>query len=266
MPNLAFIKSSDVAALDENIILVNRTRQHPNSYEWIIRTAPRSSWIALINSIGTPDHYLMRNLSGRLLAIAFELYADDLALSYRLHHRGQTVAAFESHLDLQIAQRLRLVVNTGDVRRLDLAEPIDRLVLRHYHDHHRSQPWAQATAPRSVPTQLQQHYAGQASDLNELLKSGSKSDYLDDVLQPGYAVETMLERFSSLLDLPYLPGDTVEVPYTADDLSASIMANDDMMMQHTIKGYDILAPTTWPPDAHLPEGWSRISYQRWISK
>lgn len=266
MPNLAFIKSPDVAVLDEIIILVNRTRQHPISYEWVIRTAPRDSWIALVNSIGTPDHYLMRNLSGRLSVIAFELYADDLSLSYRLHHRGQTVAAFESHLDLQIAQRLHQVVNTGDVRRLDLAEPIDRLVLRHYHEHHRSQPWAQATAPRSIPVELEQYYAGRASALNELLKPGFKSDYLDDVLQPGYAIEAMLERFSSMLDLPYLPGDAVEIPYTADDLNASIMANDDMIMQHTVTGYDILAPTTWPPDAHLPERWSRISYQHWTNK
>ena len=89
--NFAFVQTDDAEKLEGTIILVNRSRHHRLAYSRIIQTAPRRGWIALIIDSNSPDHYLFRNLSGRLDTTSFEFGRNGMQLYYRLHHKGRTI-------------------------------------------------------------------------------------------------------------------------------------------------------------------------------
>lgn len=263
--NLAFIRTIDTPSLETALLVVNRTRHHEVPYERVILTAGRQGWSAIVIDHSLPDHYLLRNLSGRLNTTAFELNANELTFGYRLHRDGQTLGAFESHLGLWINQRLRLVINMRDVKRLDLAEPAERFVLQLYHEHQRVRPWSQPSVRQTIPSQIDQYYRGSVQHLKSLVQPSIALNYLEDVFRPGMAAQAAIERLMGVLNLPYLPGDRIEIANEdEDDLAGYNDPNINTMVQEVVEGYAILDPTYWRGRLlTLPKGWRMIDYRRW---
>ncbi len=267
--NFAFVKTMDMTALENAISLINRSRHHPVNYSRIIQTTPRRGWIALIIDSVTPDHYLLRNISGRLNCHAFEIGINSISLYYRLHDRGRTVDAFESHLALWITQQLRLVLSTDNVMRIDLAEPAGRLVLQRYHEYRRSRAWAQPSANEKIVPSVEKYYAGQPEQLKSLLEPGTDLNYVRDLLKPGFSAREALHRIVTVLALPYFKGEPVIV-----DIKDHIQINEDADLntddldmafkgRRTVENLAVLESSTWPEDGPLPKGWISLGRDRW---
>jgi hypothetical protein len=261
--NFAFVKSSNVTAIENAIILINRSRHQQVNYRRIIRTSPRRGWTALIIDSATPDHYLMRNLSGRLSTQTFEFGVNGVALYYRIHNEGRTVGAYESHLALWVAQQLRMIISTADVTRIDLAEPAGRLILQRYHEHQRTRAWTQPSAGEKIAPVIEQHYIGQASQLKSLLEPGTDLAYVQEIINPGFSAMVALDRLINILTLPYLKGEPVVVP-SSEDIFAPSETEETLEISfsgdHVLKGVEILTPKTWSTMDQLPKAWSIISY------
>lgn len=269
--NFAFVRTSDIAALENAIIYINRSRHSPIQYNRIIQTASRDGWAALILDSVLPDHYLMRNISGRLHTRSFEIGTNGISIYYRVHQDGQTTSAFESHLALWITQKLRLILSTGDITRIDLAEPAGRLVLKRYHEHQRSRAWSQPSANEKIPPEVEDFYAGQISQLRDLLEPGMDSNYVQDIIKPGFAANHALSRLVSALALPYFKGEPVYIEKESEleldtakiDALHSGQISLEMTGKKSIKDFAVLQPSTWPPHQPLPKGWLSVGREKW---
>jgi hypothetical protein len=250
--NFAFIKTKDTFNLEANIVLINRTRQHPVDYKRIIYTAPRRNWTALIVDSAEPDHYLLRNLSGRLGTQAFEFGINAGRLYFRLHKSGRTECAFESDIVHLVNQKLQMLFNTGDVKRLDLAEPAGRFVLRRYHEHQRTRSWTHPISIMAIPPSVESYYDTNIEQIKPLLMPNTDLEALQGILQPGTAPDIALEKLSRAAAMPYI---------TADEVETAGLKPDDP--PRIVKGYDILKPSTWPEGSHLPTGWDIIPAESW---
>lgn len=253
--NFAFVKIDSPAQLEAMITLINRARHQLVEYERIILTKARQGWVALIIDTTTPDHYLLRNLSGRLTTTTFAFGVNGNRVYYRLHKLGRTVSAYESDLLTLVKQQLNTLISTGDVRILDLAEPTGRLVLRYYHDHQRSRAWTQQpTGQHKIPPNYEKHYKGDAEDLRELFVAGTTAGDVQAVLTPTVEAETAFAKLVQAFDLPYLVGDLVEIQKSSDDSPQT---------ERVIKDYDILRPSTWSEGDHLPADWLVLKKEAW---
>ncbi len=272
--NFAFVKTIDSIALRNAIILINRSRHHPVTYTRLIQTKPQRGWIALIIDNVTPDHYLLRNLSGRLETKTFELGMNGISLYYRLHENGQTVSAFESHLALWITQQLRIILNTDNIMRIDLAEPAARLVLQRYHEHRRSRTWAQPSASHKIAPAIEQHYRGQVDKLKDIFEPGTQLAYVRDIVKPGFSAETALKRLVNVLALPYFKGEPVlvesdeQLTHSIDAQLATVEtdANELALVlkgRRVVRDLAVLQPRTWAEDSDLPTGWTVITRDKW---
>lgn len=250
--NFAFLQTKDTFNLEANIVLINRTRQHPVDYKRIIYTAPRRNWTALIIDSAEPDHYLLRNLSGRQKTQAFEFGINGERIYFRLHREGRTECAYESHVMQLVNQKLQMLFNTGDVKRLDLAEPAGRLVLRRYHEHQRSRSWTHPISIQSIPPSVETFYDAKIEQIKDLLMPKTNLEHLQEILQPETSSQVVLEELSKALAMPYITADTVE--------TEGLKADDP---PRVVKGYDILKPGTWPEGSHLPAGWDIILAESW---
>lgn len=261
--NFAFVKTIDAEALTNAIIFVNRSRRHPFAYKRITQSAPRDGWIALILHHAAPDHYLMRNISGRLGVRVFELGTNGFSIMYRGHQNGKTIAAFESHLALWITQQLRALMATGHMAQIDLAEPAGRLILRRYHEYQRSWSWSASKANESVTPELERYYAPNASDFRDHLRTGTDLDYVQDLIKPGFSTTEAFERLLEVLNLPYLSGAPVIADVTTATTAEPQSAPQDDNEQRTLYGTEILKPETWASNLLLPRGWVTITEQQW---
>lgn len=265
--NFAFVKTIDAEALTKAIIFVNRSRHHPFNYKRITQSAPRSGWIAIVIHHPASDHYLLRNISGRLSVRTVELGTNGFSIAYRVHQNGKTTGAFESHLALWITQQLRALMATGNMAQIDLAEPAGRLILRRYHEYRRS--WSSSKANESVTPDLKRYYDPNPSDLAEFLKTGTDISYVRDVIKPGFSATEAFTRLLEVLELPYIDGAPViaelanskpEVKVQSS-INASPSAETDQT--RTLRGAEILAPATWNGQLLLPRGWVEITEEQW---
>jgi hypothetical protein len=240
-----FIKCEDQVALGRAILRINLTRRQQFFYRSLVLSAPRRGWIAILlgEGGGLIDHLLLRNLSGKLETLAFELRLGRFDVAYRLHREGRTVAAFESNLPYYVNHRLRMIETADDVTVLDLGEPIERFVLKRYHD--LQHPNAAITLSLRLPDALHDHYAGTPELLRPLLRYDADVAYIQRLLTPGYNPERVFEHLMELLDLPYLPQD--------DGLT---IPSPDGTVQK-IDGLAITRPATWH-DYTLPSQWRRM--------
>lgn len=261
--NFAFVKTAEAAVLENAIILINRSRHQQVNYTRIIQTTARRGWTALILDSVLPDHYLLRNLSGRLHTDAFELGMNTITLYYRLHSSGRTTAAFESHLALWVTQQLRTILSTGNVMRIDLAEPAGRVVLQRYHEHRRSRAWAQPNNSPKLPPAVEQYYAGKANDLEGLFEPGTDLKYVQDIMKPGFSAQDALERLVAALALPYFKGDPVVVE--EEDPNAGELGTV-MKNRRVVRNLAALQPSSWPVNSKLPEGWLTLTQDRWTEE
>lgn len=260
LQNFAFVETTQIEDLEKAIVAINQTRHHSVLYKRVICTAPRWGWCAIILDSNDPDHYLLRNISGRLETTVFEFGINGVRLFYRLHKMGRTVSSFESHLALWVNQQLRALLSTGDVMHLDLAEPAGRLVLRRFHEYQRARAWKEPDTEQAIPVALQQSYMGKADDLKDLFVVGATVPYVQEILSPGYAPKTALDRLIGALKLPYLSGDEVTVQSSA---SGTVRGYTEQNSMRVLKDYDILKPSTWPEGGNLPAGWLIIPRKSW---
>ncbi len=239
--SLVFIKCDDQAALGRTILQVNATRRQRLFYRSLILTAPRRGWITLLlGGSGAVDHLLMRNLSGQLVTLAFELKLGILDFVYRLHREGRTISAFESNPLLYVNHRVQMIHSTQDLDILDLAEPLDRFVLKRYHELRHSRTLVTTI---DIPADVETYYRGDAASLRSVLRSDADEAYISTILAPGFSPEAAFEHLVSALDLPYLIQDYV------------IIRPEDAEPRH-VTGYDITNPATWQEG--LPRGWRRM--------
>ena len=253
--NFAFVKIDDVAQLESMTVLINQARHQLIEYERIILTKARQGWVALIIDTTIPDHYLLRNLSGRLNTTTFALGMNGHRVFYRLHKLGRTVSAYESDLLTLVKQQLNTLISTEDMRTLDLAEPAGRLVLRYYHDHQRSRAWTQQpTGQHKIPHNCEKHYQGQTEELRELFMAGVTAEEIQTILTPTTEAETTFDKMVQAFDLPYLVGDQVEIQKSSDDSPQT---------ERIIKDYDILRPSTWSEGEHVPADWIVLKKDTW---
>lgn len=240
-----YVRSEDQSAVGRAVLQVNSNRHQRFFYRSLILTSPARGWVALVlGSSGTSDHLLLRNLSGLLNTLAFELQLGAMNFAYRLHRQGRTVSAFESNLLFYVNNCLQMIRSPRDFDLLDLAEPIDRFVLERLQK--LQHPGLATGAVLEIPDRLQDYYAGDAAQLRPVLRGDADEAYVASLLAPGFNPEVAFERLAALLDLPYLPSDCVTVP--VDDREA-----------RQVTGYAITKPATWR-DA-LPPGWRRMPAQ-----
>lgn len=236
-----FVKHNDQASLAQALRRVNVARRQPFAYRSLILTAPRLRWIGLLLGRGVTDHLLLRNLSGQLNTLAFELELGHFGFAYRLHEQGRTTSAFESNLMFYINNRLQLLAAREDVSLLDLAEPVERFVLRRYQEqHYLSSAGVTAT---EIPDDLQAQYAGDAARLRPVLKADVTDSFVSDLLAPGFNPERAFARLSMSLELPYIPSDDV-------------LVSSSTGTPRQVTGFAIMDPATWQDT--LPEGWQRL--------
>ena len=270
--NLAFIKTIDTEALKNAIVLINRARRDTVQYKSIITTAPHQNWVGIITHSTVADHYLIRNISGRIHAKAFELHTNGFSVSYRVHQDGKTIAAYESHLALWITQQLRGLMGTGNVKQIDLAEPAGRLVLKRYLEYRRSWSWSSSKAKESITPDVAWYYGARAEDLKDFLSSQTDSNYVQDIIKPGISANDMFERLIEILELPYIKGDPLVIDEPTDTSAAATTtapttskpaSDENLPGQQVIRGLDILKPATWQAIETLPRGWNRITQEQW---
>jgi len=236
------IRYDDLPSLARAVLQINITRRQRFFYRSLVLTAPRRGWLALLlgEGGGLVDHLLMRNLSGRLRTTAFELRLGQQDFAYRLHRDGRTVSSFESNLPAYVNQRLRSIEAVQDAAVLDLGEPLERFVLKRYHD--LQHPDTAITLSLKIPGVLQAHYSGDAASLSPLLRETVDTAHVAALLAPGFSPQQGFEGLVATLDLPYLPTDpqTVSVPGE----------------EQVVGGYELVRPDRWLKA--LPEGWWRM--------
>lgn len=239
--SLVFIKCDDQPALGRAVLQVNASRRQRLFYTSLILTAPRRGWIAmLLGGSGAVDHLLMRNLSGQLDTLAFELKLGILDFVYRLHRNGRTIGAFESNPLLYVNHRMQMIQSSQDLDILDLAEPLDRFVLKRYHElQHPRTPVTTVDIPADVET----YYRGDVVDLRLVLRADADESFIASVLAPGFSPEAAFGHLVAVLDLPYVNQDYV------------ILRPEEGEPRH-INGFEITDPATWQDD--LPRGWRRM--------
>lgn len=240
-----FIQIRDVEQLTGAIQFINRRRRIPVYYNYIIQTTPRRGWSAILIETNICDYHLLRTMSNRLKTRAFGLSIQNMFLSFRYYQSGQTKSAYESHLALKITDRLRRLLITGSTDELDLAEPSERLILQRYHVHQQTNSWAQPSPRDAIPEEIQAHYRGNIEVLEDIFKPGTDIRFISEILEPGFSIETSLDRLLQALHLPYLYQEDVTV---GTDI---------------IKELDILDANRWQPDRELPKGWQIIASQSW---
>ena len=266
--NFAFVKTIDTESLNNAIIFVNRSRRHPFTYKRITQTAPRDGWSALIIHHTAPDHYLMRNISGRMGVRVFELGTNGFSMMYRVHQSGKTISAFESHLALWVTQQLRALMATSNMSQIDLAEPAGRWILRRFHEYQRAWSWSASKANESVTPELQRYYAANAEDLKDYVRNSTDLDYVRDLVKPGFSTNEAFERLLEVIELPYLSGSPViaEVQGTTDVSATASATEAPPEQQRTLRGPEILQPSTWNDQLVLPRGWVAITEDQWKSE
>ncbi|MBN1965687.1 MAG: hypothetical protein JW910_13635 [Anaerolineae bacterium] len=239
---LVFIKYEDQPSLARTIQRVNAARRQVIPYRTLILTAARQRWTGLLFGAGASDHLLLRNLSGQLGTTAFELELGYFGFAYRLHSKGRTVAAFESNLVFYVNNRLQWLAVHDDTSVLDLAEPVERFVLRrHQEQQHVS---SAGVVSSDVPDDLQAQYVGDASALRPVLKPDVTDGYVAELLAPGFRPEAAFERLAACLSLPYLPPDEVLLDQAGGD-------------SRVLAGFALTRPATWVNE--LPSGWRRVA-------
>lgn len=260
--SFAFVESTDPDRLEKAIVIINRSRQHPVPCKRVIRTAPRRGWMAIILDCDDPDHYLLRNLSGRLQTTTFELGIKGARFYYRLHRDGETRHAHESQPAQWIEQQLGELLSTNSITQLDLGEPAGRFILRCYHDYQRTRGWSAALIHQQLPDELMTYYHGEITDLEPLLIPGVDRDNLARIFAPDVSASAALDRLAVCLDLPYLIGDRVEVALK-NHMQSSARHDPNRNNRQVVTGYDILKPATWPDGGNLPSGWSVLLSDSW---
>lgn len=250
----SFIQTNNPEALNAAIVMINRRRRIPIYYQRIIQTAPRRGWSALIFDGALIDHYLLRNLSGRLSTKAFGISTYNMQLSYRFHVQGQTQSAYESHLALMITDRVRRLLATGAIQELDLSEPAERLILQRYHAYQHNSAWTQPSARDEIPADIALYYTGNVTRIAELLKPGIDPRYVAEVLEPGFSSQTALQRLLESLVLPYLVG---------DEVTLLLETTEQSPVPQRIDGTAILHPQQWTTIPVLPKNWGVVTAENW---
>lgn len=238
-----FIKHQDQPTVGRAILQINTARRQRFFYRSLVLSEPQQGWIALLlgEGGGLVDHLLLRNLSGRLRTTAFELRLGRYDFAYRVHRDGETVGAFESNLPYYVNFRLRMIDTANDVQVLDLGEPIERFILKRYHD--LQHPTAAITLSLKIPEAMQLHYAGDFAALEPVLRHGADEKYVKSTLTPGFSPERAFENLLSVLDLPYIP------PH-------NLIFTDEQGETHQARQYEVTQPATWHDV--LPPGWKRM--------
>jgi hypothetical protein len=242
-----YVRYGEADRITEQIGWINRMRSTLIPYDYLIQSDARQGWTAILIPEMAEDHYLMRNLSGRLNGVAFELVYRGLAFGYRIHEGGQTIDSFESNLSMAVNYRILQLRDSAHVRFLDLAEPLDRFVLQRYQG-------SQYTRQRDIeleeiPQRLIKAYAGNVMALSPFLSLGTDINYVARLLEPGYSPEVAFEWLLNVLNLPYLPSDSVELPGTDDEPT------------EYVTGYALTSAQTW--EQRLPPGWRRLTSDLW---
>ena len=236
------IRHGNLPSLARAILEINATRRQKFFYPSIIVTSPERGWVALLlgEGGGLVDHLLMRNLSGKLQTLALELRLGSYDFAYRLHEEGRTISAFESNLPYFVNYRLRMLEVARDLDVLDLGEPIERFVLKRYHE--LRHPDLVSTLSLRIPDVLQAHYSGDATALAPLLGPGCPPGYVSSLLAPGFNPQTAFSNLISVLDLPFLLDYRVSVAHA----------------DHTqeFSGLMVTRPSTWRDV--LPQAWKRL--------
>lgn len=182
---------------------ISANRRQPFAYDRVLLSAPQQGWVALqLGAGGHGDHLLLRNLSGELNTLAFELTLDMVGLSYRLHEQGRTVGAYESNLPFCISARLHQLQTPQDLARLDLAETLDRYVLQRYHERLHGTALDDSD---DIPDRLLEVYQGSVTALRPVLRPAVPAGYAAGLLSIGVNPEMAFWRLVDLLDLPHLP-------------------------------------------------------------
>ncbi|NJL94240.1 MAG: hypothetical protein HC915_11205 [Anaerolineae bacterium] len=237
---------------------VNQAHQGPFSYRAVLLTAPRRGWVALVLEQKTVDWFLLRQLSANLGTGAFGLALHGVQLRYRYYHEGALVSAYESHLALRMAARLRQAVALGSIAQLDLEDPADALVAQRFQLHQQQHSWAQPSATEPLPAEVAQRYQGDVTALHPLLRSGIDPRYVQEALAPGYNPLAAWERLSASLNLPYLRGEevvTLTEQATPLQMSAETLLDPDFWQaQGAFCPRAGCGCTSAPPYDHFPIG------------
>jgi hypothetical protein len=238
-----FIRHQSQPAVGRAVLEINSIRRQRFFYPSLILSVPRRGWMALLlgEGGGLTDHLLLRNLSGILQTTAFELRLGYLDFAYRVHRNGRTVAAFESNLPYYINHRLNMVEASNNIGLLDLGEPIERLVLKRWHD--LQHPSAVVTLSLTIPEDLQLRYSGDVADLSNLLRPDTDAKYVASLLAPGFNPEKAFTNLVEVLDFPYLPDDFVT-------------STDHDGVERQFSGFEVTKPATW--FEYLPDDWRKM--------
>ncbi len=234
---MVFLQARDQAGLPEVIWDINQVRRQRLYYSSLILSAPRQGWIRLIiGESGMVDHLLMRNLSGRLSTLAFELQSGMLGFAYRVYEGGRTTGAFESNLTFYINQRLQMLSAPREAELLDLADLVERYVLKRYQEGLR-RSGSHLAGRESLPDDLQAFYAGDVKQLAPVLKPETDLAFVRRLLEPGFNPQAAFNHLLSVLALPYLGPDEVNL-------------------------FGLAGMAQPGREAALPEGWRRIPARR----
>lgn len=239
---LVLVQYSDQRDLAGALLQINLTRRQRFYYQSVILTDVVDGWLALLlgEGAGLNDHLLMRNLSGTLQTVAFELRLGHFDVAYRLHSDGRTISSFESNLPYHVNQRLRLLERAKDASILDLGEPLERFVLKRYHE--LQHPDEVSTLSLRIPDVIHAHYSGDATALKAFLKPGYDTGFITGLLAPGFGHEQAFEGLTEALAIPFL--DTCSVTVEQDGAPLKV------------EGSAAMRPATW--HRVLPNGWMRM--------
>lgn len=239
---LVLVQHSDQRSLGRALLQINLTRRQRFFYRSLVLSRAVEGWIAVLlgEGGGLNDHLLVRNLSGTLQTMAFELRLGYSHVAYRLHRDGRTVSSFESNLPYYVNQRLRLLESAQDASILDLGEPVERFVLKRYQE--LQHPETVSTLSLRIPDVIQAHYSGDAIALKPLLKPGFDTGYITGLLAPGFDPKQAFEGMLTALDLPFLCEQEIAVAQGGKTM--------------WIDGPALTRPATW--HQVLPDGWHRM--------
>ncbi len=245
----AFVKGQTQDSILHAIKEINRQRRPPFHYRRLILTASRRGWTALLWDDESVDFFLLRGLSKALSTETFGLSHNGMQIAYRYTSNGKPHAAFESHLQLKLTERLRRLMATQNLLELDLAEPAESLVLYRYRQLQSMNTWEQPSLQTEIPPQVMKFYQGNIQHLKPLLKPEVHLHYVAEVLTPGYSPETIMERLLNALALPYLtPSDEITYPYA-----------NDPSLKRVLAGSAIVDPKRWPESQPLPQSWQTLT-------
>lgn len=247
----AFVKTQNMESLKTAIKDINRQPRPPFAYRRLVMTAPRRGWLALLFEADSIDFYLLRNVSKTLATETFGLSQFGVQISYRYYANGATHGAYESHLELKLAERLRRLLVTQNIKELDRHEPAESLVQYRFRQHQMTNSWELPSVQETIPPFVTKFYQGNIEHIKNLLKPDVNIHYIAEVLTPGYSPETIMERLLNALNLPYLSqADEIIYPYA-----------DDPSLKRSLAGAMMLDPRRWHDAQPLPNGWETITFQ-----